>query len=100
MTFYTATNGSSAFPTEYRGDIFAATHGSWNRKTRTGSKIIRVHLNHGIPTGGDEDCLTGFVIDDSTVWGRPVGVAVARDGSLLVSEDGNGTLWRVSYTGH
>ena len=100
MTFYTATNGSSAFPTEYRGDIFAATHGSWNRKTRTGSKIIRVHLNHGIPTGGYEDFLTGFVIDDSTVWGRPVGVAVARDGSLLVSEDGNGTLWRVSYTGH
>jgi glucose/arabinose dehydrogenase len=99
MTFYTATKGVSVFPPEYRGDIFAASHGSWNRRTRTGSKIIRVLLNHGVPTGEYQDFLTGFVIDDSTVWGRPVGVAVAHDGSLLVSEDGNGTVWRVSYTG-
>ena len=100
MCFYTATSGASAFPFEYHGDIFAAEHGSWNRSNRTGYKIIRVSLNHGVPTGVYEDFLTGFVVDDRSVWGRPVGVAVAHDGALLVTEDGNGTLWRVSYTGH
>ena len=98
MTFYTATNGAAAFPAEYRGDIFAAEHGSWNRTLRTGYKVVRVHLNHGVPTGEYEDFLTGFVVDNRSVWGRPVGVAVARDGALLVTEDGNGTLWRISYT--
>jgi glucose/arabinose dehydrogenase/cytochrome c2 len=100
MTFYTATNGAAAFPAEYRGDGFAAEHGSWNRTLRTGYKVIRVRLNHGVPTGEYEDFLTGFVVDNRSVWGRPVGVAVAHDGALLVTEDGNGTLWRIAYTGH
>jgi len=59
-----------------------------------------VRLNHGVPTGEYDDFLTGFVVDNSSVWGRPVGVAVAHDGALLVTEDGHGTLWRISYTGH
>ncbi|MDB6095175.1 MAG: sorbosone dehydrogenase [Verrucomicrobia bacterium] len=97
LAFYTATSGAAVFPAEYRGDIFAALHGSWNRGSRTGYKIIRVRLEHGVPTGGYEDFLTGFVVDAGHVWGRPVGVAVAHDGALLVTEDGNGTLWRVAY---
>ena len=52
-----------------------------------------------MPAGEYEDFLTGFVLDDEDVWGRPVGVAVAHDGALLVTEDGNGTVWRVAYTG-
>ena len=99
MVFYTATNGVAAFPAEYRGDIFAAFHGSWNRSARTGYKVVRVRLDHGVPTGEYDDFLTGFVVDNRSVWGRPVGVAVAHDGALLVTEDGNGTLWRVSYAG-
>ena len=97
MTFYTATNGSAAFPAEYHGDAFAAFHGSWNRSLRTGYKVVRVRLENGVPTGEYEDFLTGFVVDNRDVWGRPVGVAVAHDGALLVTEDGNGTLWRISY---
>jgi glucose/arabinose dehydrogenase/cytochrome c2 len=100
MTFYTATNGVAAFPPEYRGDVFDAFHGSWNRALRTGYKVVRVRLDHGVPTGEYDDFLTGFVTDNRDVWGRPVGVAVAHDGALLVSEDGNGTLWRIAYTGH
>jgi hypothetical protein len=100
MCFYTATHGVALFPAEYRGDIFAAEHGSWNRSERTGYKLVRVRLNHGVPTGEYDDFLTGFVVDNRSVWGRPVGVAVAHDGALLMSEDGNGTLWRISYTGH
>jgi glucose/arabinose dehydrogenase len=93
LTFY---NGS-AFPAEYRGDGFAAEHGSWNRSKPTGYKVIRIRLRDGVPTGAYEDFVTGFVIGDSEVWGRPVGVAVSRDGALLVSEDGNGTIWRISH---
>ena len=96
IAFYTATNGVAAFPAEYRGDIFAAFHGSWNRSSRTGYKVVRVRLNHGVATGEYEDFLTGFVVDSNSVWGRPVGLAVAHDGALLVTEDGNGTLWRIS----
>ena len=96
MTFYNGTQ----FPPQYRGDAFAAEHGSWNRSQRTGYKIIRVILNRGIPTGEYEDFLTGFVTKDGQVWGRPVGVAVARDGSLIVSEDAHNTLWRISYHAH
>jgi glucose/arabinose dehydrogenase len=86
------------FPADLKGSIFAAEHGSWNRATRTGYKIIRAIVKDGVPTGEYEDFVTGFVIDDSSVWGRPVGVAQAKDGSLLFSEDGNGTVWRVSRT--
>ena len=100
MVFYTATNGTAMFPADYCGDIFAAEHGSWNRTLRTGYKVIRVHVNHGQPTGEYEDFLTGFVVDNKSVWGRPVGVAVAHDGALLVTEDGNGTLWRIAPAGH
>jgi glucose/arabinose dehydrogenase len=87
------------FPSEYSGDAFAAQHGSWNRSKRTGYKVIGVRLKNGVPIGEYEDFMTGFVVNDSSVWGRPVGVAVAHDGALLVSEDGNGTIWRVSYRG-
>jgi glucose/arabinose dehydrogenase/cytochrome c2 len=96
MTFYTATNGSALFPAEYRGEAFVALHGSWNRNLRTGYKVVRARLNHGVPTGEYEDFLTGFVADDRNVWGRPVGVTVARDGALLITEDGNGTVWRIA----
>ncbi len=97
MTFYTATSGVAAFPAEYHGDVFVAFHGSWNRSFRTGYKVVRVRLDHGVPTGEYDDFLTGFVVDGRSVWGRPVGVAVARDGALLVTEDGNSTLWRIAY---
>jgi hypothetical protein len=90
-------SGCAAFPAEYRGDIFVAFHGSFNRTGRTGSKIVRVLLHDGIPTGEYEDFVTGFVIDDSRVWARPVGVTVAHDGALLVTDDGNGNIWRISY---
>jgi glucose/arabinose dehydrogenase len=100
MCFYTATTGAAAFPAEYRGDVFVALHGSWNRSSRTGYKVVRVRLEHGVPTGEYMDFLTGFVVNDRSVWGRPVGVAVAHDGALLVTEDGNGTVWRVSYADH
>jgi hypothetical protein len=101
MTFYPeAISGPGAFPQEYRGDVFAAFHGSWNRNGRTGSKVVRVLLKDGVPTGEYQDFVTGFVIDDSHVWGRPVGVTVALDGSLLFTEDANNTLWRVSRTGN
>ncbi len=92
LTFYNGT----AFPTEYRGDGFAAEHGSWNRSKRTGYKVIRIRLKEGVPTGEYQDFVTGFVVSDSEVWGRPVGVAVAHDGALLVSEDGDGTIWRIT----
>jgi glucose/arabinose dehydrogenase/cytochrome c2 len=97
MCFYPAASGVAAFPAEYRGDAFAALHGSWNRNVRSGYKVVRVRLDHGVPTGEYDDFLTGFVIDNTSVWGRPVGVAVAHDGALLVTEDGNGTVWRISY---
>jgi glucose/arabinose dehydrogenase len=92
LTFYQGSN----FPEEYRGDAFAAEHGSWNRSKRTGYKVVRIRLKDGKPTGEYEDFVTGFVVNDSEVWGRPVGVAVAHDGALLLSEDGSGTIWRVS----
>src|SRR6267143_200762 len=93
--FYTG----DQFPAEYKGDIFAAFHGSWNRKKRTGYKIVRVPFDHstGKPRGEYEDFVTGFVTPNGNVWGRPVGITVAKDGSLLFSEDGNGTIWQVSY---
>jgi hypothetical protein len=99
MTFYTASSGAAVFPAEYRGEGFVALHGSWNRTTRTGYKIARIRLNHGVPTGEYDDFLTGFVVDDRSVWGRPVGVTVAHDGALLITEDGNGTMWRIAYVG-
>ena len=94
MVFYTGTQ----FPSEHRDSAFAALHGSWNRKLRTGYKVIRVPLKNGLSVnGGYEDFLTGFVTADGEVWGRPVGVAVGTDGSLFVSDDGSNSIWRVSY---
>jgi glucose/arabinose dehydrogenase len=95
IAFYDQTK----FPAEYRGDAFVALHGSWNRSTRTGYKVIRLRFANGRPTGEYEDFLTGFVRSDRAVWGRPVGVTVTADGALLVSEDGNGTIWRIAYKG-
>ena len=95
LCFYTG----DQFPTEYKGDVFAAFHGSWNRMKRTGYKVVRMPFDHatGKALGEYEDFVTGFITSDGQVWGRPVGIAVAKDGSLLISEDGNGTIWRVSY---
>jgi glucose/arabinose dehydrogenase len=95
LCFYTG----DQFPAEYKGDIFAAFHGSWNRMKRTGYKVVRVPFEHssGKVTGEYEDFVTGFVTPEGKVWGRPVGITVTRDGSLLISEDGNGTIWRVSH---
>jgi glucose/arabinose dehydrogenase len=87
------------FPPDYRGDAFVTLRGSWNRSRRTGYKVIRLRFANGRPTGEYEDFLTGFVASDQAVWARPVGIAVARDGSLLVSEDGNSTIWRIAYRG-
>ncbi len=88
------------FPAGYRGDIFAAEHGSWNRAVRTGYEVIRVPLHGSAKASGEyEDFLTGFVTADGKVWGRPVGVTVASDGSLLVSDDGSNSIWRVVYVG-
>lgn len=96
LTFYTG----DQFPAEYKGDIFAAEHGSWNRATRSGYEVVRVPLHQeGRANGEYEDFLTGFVTDDGKVWGRPVGVAVAKDGSLMVTDDGSKSIWRVSYQG-
>jgi glucose/arabinose dehydrogenase/mono/diheme cytochrome c family protein len=86
------------FPTEYIGDIFSSQHGSWNRSVRAGYEVIRVPFHGALNAEGSyEDFLTGFVVDASHVWGRPVGIAVASDGSLLVSDDGSNSIWRVSY---
>ena len=96
FTFYQG----DKFPNEYDGDIFASEHGSWNKAVRVGYEVIRVPLHQtGRATGEYEDFLTGFVLPDGHVWGRPVGIAVAHDGSLLVSDDGSNSIWRVSYTG-
>jgi glucose/arabinose dehydrogenase/mono/diheme cytochrome c family protein len=96
MTFY----DGKQFPAEYQGDIFAAEHGSWNRAIRVGYELIRVPLlQTGHASGEYEDFMTGFVVDNGHVWGRPVGVTVAPDGSLLVTDDGSKSIWRVSYTG-
>ena len=95
MLFYSG----SQFAPEHRSSIFAAEHGSWNKLQRTGYKVIRVPLKDGAPTGEYEDFLTGFVIDYGHVWGRPVGVTLASDGTLLVSDDGSNAIWRVAYAG-
>ena len=95
MLFYTG----KMFPKDYQNDAFAAQHGSWNRAKRTGYKVIRVPQKNGVPTGEFEDFMTGFVTPDGDVWGRPVGIAVMNDGSLLVSDDGSNTIWRVTFVG-
>jgi glucose/arabinose dehydrogenase len=95
MMFYEGTQ----FPAAFKGDGFACEHGSWNRAHRSGYEVIRLPMKEGHATGEYEDFLTGFVTPDGRVWGRPVGVAEARDGSLFVSDDGSRSIWHVSYTG-
>jgi glucose/arabinose dehydrogenase len=88
------------FPAEYCGDAFVALHGSWNRAQRTGYKIIRIRFEDGKPTGEYDDFITGWSPnpDSSEVWGRPVGLLVLKDGSLLIADDGGKRIWRVTYS--
>jgi glucose/arabinose dehydrogenase len=94
MVFY----DGKMFPAEYSGDAFAAEHGSWNHSQGSGREVIRIPVEKGRSTGVYQDFLTGFTTDGKP-WGRPVGIAVAADGSLLVTDDGAREIWRVSYTG-
>ena len=93
LAFYEA----QQFPEKYRGGIFAAEHGSWNRSVRTGYEVVFVPLAKGKASGEYQDFFTGFVTPEGKVWGRPVGVAVAKDGSLMVTDDGSNSIWRISY---
>ena len=90
-------NPGGQFPAAWTGDAFVALHGSWNRAVRTGYKIVRLPFKNGKPTGEYQDFVVGFVADNQDVWGRPVDVAFAKDGSLLFSDDGNGVVYRVTY---
>jgi glucose/arabinose dehydrogenase len=91
LAFYTGTR----FPPEYRGDLFVALHGSWNHSTPVGYKVIRIRLDGEVPRA--EDFATGWLAD-GRAWGRPVDVAVAADGSLFVSDDLQGIVYRIRYT--
>ncbi len=96
LTYY---NGKQ-FPAGYDGDLFVTSHGSWNRAHRTGYKIIRVYAPNGNATGEYQDFVTGFVVNDANVWGRPVGITVAKDGSLVFTDDASNSVWRVTYVGN
>jgi glucose/arabinose dehydrogenase len=101
LVFYTGSN----FPADYKGDAFVSLHGSWNSGNPTGYKVVRVHFSGGKPENGYENFMTGFwngmggAGEPAKVWGRPVGLAVAKDGSLLVADDVGNVVWRVTYTG-
>lgn len=96
MRFYTGTQ----FPAQMRGDAFVALRGSWNRSEPTGYKVVRLRFGPDGQPQGFEDFLTGFLNAEGTVqWGRPVGIAWLPDGSMLVSDDSNGAIYRVSYGG-
>jgi glucose/arabinose dehydrogenase len=97
MNFYP--DHKTSFPASYDGGAFAAEHGSWNRAKRAGYNVIFIPMKNGHATGEYDDFLDGFVTKDGQVWGRPVGVAVAPDGSLFVTDDGSRSLWHVVYTG-
>jgi glucose/arabinose dehydrogenase len=97
MLFYPGQGGQ--FPASYDGYAFAAEHGSWNRQNRAGYEVISIPVKNGKATGEYDDFLTGFVTADGQVWGRPVGVAVGKDGSLFVTDDGTRAVWHVTYTG-
>jgi glucose/arabinose dehydrogenase len=94
MTFY----GGKSFPSRYNGGVFIGMHGSWNRSRPVGYKVAFVPFRNGRPNGMIEDFLTGFLADEmlNRVYGRPAGVAVWTDGSLLVADDAAGKIWRVS----
>ena len=96
FAFYTG----KMFPAKYQNGAFICLHGSWNRSQRVGYNVVFVPFKNGKIAGPGEDFLTGWMLDPGKreVWGRPVGIAVAKDGSLIVSEDGSGTIWRVAYS--
>jgi glucose/arabinose dehydrogenase len=94
LTFYTG----EAFPEAYHGDLFVAFHGSWNRSVPTGYKVVRVPLEDGEP-GPVQDFAAGWLLDDGSHWGRPVDVLTGSDGSLFISDDGEGRIYRVFYAG-
>jgi len=90
------------FPAEYKGSLFVALKGSWNRSVPTGYKIARVPFKDGKPEGWYENFATGFWASGeqrAEVWGRPAAIAVAKDGALLVADDTGGTIWRIAYSG-
>jgi len=97
IQFYTGTQ----FPAKYRGGMFVALHGSWNRSQRQGYKIAFIPFKNRMATAGPEDFVSGWMLapDKKEVWGRPVGLLQMPDGSLLVSDDGGRKLWRISYKG-
>ncbi len=96
VVYHAPAAAKNAFPKEYDGDIFLALHGSWNRGIRTGYKVVRVMMKNGAPTGQYQDFMTGMVLSDRDVWGRPAAVTVAADGALLVVDDAGGVVWRVT----
>jgi glucose/arabinose dehydrogenase len=86
-------------PADYRGDAIVALRGSWNRSRPTGYKVVRVKFENGRPAGWYDNFMTGFWTegeDKALVWGRPVDVALAPDGTLFVVDDTGGTIWRVT----
>ncbi len=88
------------FPSEFRGDAFVALHGSWNASQPTGYKIVRIPFENGRPMSWYENFAVGFWAKGSRsarVWGRPAGLAIAADGSLLIADDVDQSIWRVSY---
>jgi len=97
FTFYTG----KMFPAEYQGGAFLAFHGSWNRSKRGGYEVAFIPFANGKPNGAARDFLTGWMVapDRPDVWGRPVAVFQMTDGSLLLTDDGSGTIWRISYSG-
>jgi glucose/arabinose dehydrogenase len=94
LTFYTG----QQLPEEYWGDLFIAFHGSWNRTQPTGYKVVRVPMRDGTP-GPVQDFATGWLRADGSNWGRPVDVLTASDGSLFISDDSGGVIYRVFYAG-
>ena len=100
MVFATGLSGrNGSLPAQLEGDAFAAEHGSWNRAQRAGYEVIRIPMHAGKAEGGYEDFLTGFVTPEGQVWGRPVGVCIAKDGSMFVTDDGTRSVWHVTYEG-
>ena len=92
MTFL---DKATLLPADYRSDLLVAFHGSWNRDQPTGAKVVRVHVSGGVPTG-IEDFVTGWQRPDGSRWGRPADVEVYKDGSVLISDDQSGSLYRVA----
>jgi glucose/arabinose dehydrogenase len=88
-------NTATMLPSSYRGDLLVAFHGSWNRDVPTGAKVVRVRVSGGRPTSY-EDFIIGWQTENGSRWGRPVDVAVARDGSVLISDDMGDAIWRVT----